>query len=314
MSNVSINYTQLLNSAPILRNTAERSKNVLKDLPEIRENIQNLGKDHDNIFNTLPDDIEYTMSNNLEKMLKLSNDMTSTVSLFSQAELAGIKSINIFSQGLDDSLKYKYTKTFNMELTGYDYNYYQSLFTKTVAMGKDERAKSTLAATFLATSFPHMNYFWGGGHDTICEGLDPTWGRKKLVTAEGSDSTGTERPNSLDCSGYVSWALKNGGYNINRPMTTWDLEKIGNKVPIATAQKNNIQAGDLASMEGHIGMIINVDGNEITVSHCSGTGGMSITKMDTTTGLVTEDWNKEANRVGQAYFTDIIKVNYDNNS
>ena len=63
-------------------------------------------------------------------------------------------------------------------------------------------------------------------------------------------------------------------------------------------------------MEGHIGMIIKVDGNEITVSHCSGTGGMSIIKMNTATGLVTEDWNKEANRVGQPYFTDIIKVNY----
>ena len=93
-------------------------------------------------------------------------------------------------------------------------------------------------------------------------------------------------------------------------MVTGELEQLGEKIPITGSAEKNIQAGDLASMEGHIGMIIKVDGNEITVSHCSGTGGMSIIKMNTATGLVTEDWNKEANRVGQPYFTDIIKVNY----
>ena len=45
-------------------------------------------------------------------------------------------------------------------------------------------------------------------------------------------------------------------------------------------------------MDGHIGVIVRIDNKDITISHCSGTGGMNITKMDTTTGLVTEDWNK----------------------
>ena len=65
-----------------------------------------------------------------------------------------------------------------------------------------------MAAIFLSTTFPHMNYFWGGGHDKISEGLDPTWGTPKVVTAAGSDTTGTKQPNSLDCSGYISWSLK----------------------------------------------------------------------------------------------------------
>lgn len=310
MSNVSVNYTSLLASSSPLENSAEISKSKTKNLSDIRENIQNLGKEHDNCFGNLTDDIEYDLNNIIAKMNQLSNDMATTVNIFSQAELANIEGIKITSVGLDNALKSQYNSTFNEELTGYDYEYYQNLFNKTISMASDERTKSTMAAIFLATSFPHMNYFWGGGHDKICNGLDPTWGQPRVVTAEGSESTGTERPNSLDCSGYVSWVLKNGGYNIEGPMTTWDLEKIGNKIPITAATQNNIQAGDLASMEGHIGMIIKVDGNEITVSHCSGTGGMSITKMNTATGLVTEDWNKEANRVGQPYFTDIIKVNY----
>ena len=310
MSNVSVNYTSLLASTAPLENSAEISKNKTRNLSDIREDIQNLGKSHDNCFGNLTDDIEYDLNNAIEKITQLSNDIMTTVNIFSQTELANMEGIKITSIGLNDALKSQYSNTFNKELTGYDFEYYQKLFNKVLSVAPDERAKSTLAAIFLATSFPLMKYFWGGGHDKICNGLDPTWGQPRVVTAEGSESTGTERPNSLDCSGYVSWALKNGGYNIEGPMTTWDLEKIGNKIPITAATQNNIQAGDLASMEGHIGMIIKVDGNEITVSHCSGTGGMSITKMNTATGLVTEDWNKEANRVGQPYFTDIIKVNY----
>ena len=89
------------------------------------------------------------------------------------------------------------------------------------------------------------------------------------------------KPNSLDCSGYVSWALKNGGYDIDQPMSTWELEEIGQKVPITSAASNNVQVGDLAAMNNHVGIIVKVDENEITVSHCSGNGGMSITKIDT---------------------------------
>ncbi|MDD6756952.1 MAG: NlpC/P60 family protein [bacterium] len=310
MSKVLIDYTLLLASAPIIENGVEGVRENIYKLPDIRENIQNLGKEHDNCFSKMSDDIEYDLTKNLEKLLQLSDDMITTVNLFSQAELASVKTLSITSKGLEDALKYQYANTFNEKLTGYDYDYYQSLFNKTMSLATDNRTRTTMAALFLATSFPHMNYFWGGGHESICEGLDPTWGDPRLVTAEGSETTGTKQPNSLDCSGYVSWVLKNGGYNIEKPMTTWELENIGEKTPLINSNEKDIKVGDLAYMDGHIGVIVRIDNKDITISHCSGTGGMNITKMDTTTGLVTEDWNKEANRVGQPYFTDIIKVNY----
>lgn len=310
MSKVSINYTLLLASSQAIENSVEVSRDKTKGLPDIRESIQKLGKDHDNCLQNLSDDIEYDLNNNLEKIVQLTNDIDTTVNLFSQAELASVKTLSITSKGLEDALKYQYSNTFNEKLTGYDYDYYQSLFNKTMSLATDNRTRTTMAALFLATSFPHMNYFWGGGHESICEGLDPTWGDPRLVTAEGSETTGTKQPNSLDCSGYVSWVLKNGGYNIEKPMTTWELENIGEKTPLINSNEKDIKVGDLAYMDGHIGVIVRIDNKDITISHCSGTGGMNITKMDTTTGLVTEDWNKEANRVGQPYFTDIIKVNY----
>lgn len=310
MSKVLIDYTLLLASAPIIENGVEGVRENIYKLPDIRENIQNLGKEHDNCFSKMSDDIEYDLTKNLEKLLQLSDDMITTVNLFSQAEIATIKNMNITSKGLDNALQFQYSNTFNEKLTGYDYDYYQSLFNKTMSLATDNRTRTTMAALFLATSFPHMNYFWGGGHESICEGLDPTWGDPRLVTAEGSETTGTKQPNSLYCSGYVSWVLKNGGYNIEKPMTTWELENIGEKTPLINSNEKDIKVGDLAYMDGHIGVIVRIDNKDITISHCSGTGGMNITKMDTTTGLVTEDWNKEANRVGQPYFTDIIKVNY----
>ena len=310
MSKVLIDYTLLLASAPIIENGVEGVRENIYKLQDIRENIQNLGKEHDNCFSKMSDDIEYDLTKNLEKLLQLSDDMITTVNLFSQAEIATIKNMNITSKGLDNALQFQYSNTFNEKLTGYDYDYYQSLFNKTMSLATDNRTRTTMAALFLATSFPHMNYFWGGGHESICEGLDPTWGDPRLVTAEGSETTGTKQPNSLDCSGYVSWVLKNGGYNIEKPMTTWELENIGEKTPLINSNEKDIKVGDLAYMDGHIGVIVRIDNKDITISHCSGTGGMNITKMDTTTGLVTEDWNKEANRVGQPYFTDIIKVNY----
>ena len=310
MSKVLIDYTLLLASAPIIEYGVEGVRENIYKLPDIRENIQNLGKEHDNCFSKMSDDIEYDLTKNLEKLLQLSDDMITTVNLFSQAEIATIKNMNITSKGLDNALQFQYSNTFNEKLTGYDYDYYQSLFNKTMSLATDNRTRTTMAALFLATSFPHMNYFWGGGHESICEGLDPTWGDPRLVTAEGSETTGTKQPNSLDCSGYVSWVLKNGGYNIEKPMTTWELENIGEKTPLINSNEKDIKVGDLAYMDGHIGVIVRIDNKDITISHCSGTGGMNITKMDTTTGLVTEDWNKEANRVGQPYFTDIIKVNY----
>ena len=47
-----------------------------------------------------------------------------------------------------------------------------------------------------------LTYFWGGKSAAI--GWDPEWGKMKLVTAEGSRSTGCMRPFGLDCSGFVT--------------------------------------------------------------------------------------------------------------
>lgn len=314
MSSVKIDYSKLLVSAPEIETTSQTVKIAIEELSEIRETIEFLGKNHNHCFGNVSSEVEKELNNIIQKMIKLSNDMMVTINTFTQAELAMIKEMNIKSKGIDDALKWRHSNTYQESLAGYDYEYYQKLLTHSLSMANGQRAKSTMAAIFLATSFPHMNYFWGGGHDKISIGLNPAWGQMKKVTAIGSDTTGTYQPNSLDCSGYISWALKNGGYDISKPMVTGELEKIGEKVAITEANKNNIQVGDLAYMDGHVGMIIKKDADEITVSHCSSSGnGMNITKIDINTGLVTADYTNskvEKERIGKPFFTDIIKVNY----
>ena len=52
-----------------------------------------------------------------------------------------------------------------------------------------------------------VDYFWGG--KSLVLGWDDRWGEMMEVTAEGDDTTGTERPYGLDCSGFVDWAFYN---------------------------------------------------------------------------------------------------------
>ena len=58
-----------------------------------------------------------------------------------------------------------------------------------------------------------VNYHWDG--KTLVIGWDSRWGQLRKVTAEGNSTTGTYRPDGLDCSGFVDWVFynaSNGAY------------------------------------------------------------------------------------------------------
>lgn len=194
--------------------------------------------------------------------------------------------------------------------SNYNYKFYQDKLDSLLKNTSGTRNKTIASALFLATTFPHLPYFWGGGHDYIYNGIDPSWGTSKTVTATGHETTGTKQQYSLDCSGYVSWALKNGGYDIDKPKVTKELEQMGKVTNLKGIEPTTIQNGDLAYMDGHVGMIINIENNNITIAHCSGSGnGMNITTIDTKTGkVVADETNKE--RIGNVYFDRIISLVY----
>ena len=64
-----------------------------------------------------------------------------------------------------------------------------------------------MVVTYALALVDKVDYFWGG--KSLVLGWDDRWGELTEVTAEGSDSAGTEQPYGLDCSGFVDWAFYN---------------------------------------------------------------------------------------------------------
>ncbi len=111
-----------------------------------------------------------------------------------------------------------------------------------------------------------VNYFWGGKSAVI--GWDSEWGKMKLVTAEGSRSTGSMRPFGLDCSGFVTWSFINAGFSAS------DIGH-GTKSQVAKGTRislSSAQAGDLAFYNdiSHVGIVAGKDASgNVLVIHCS---------------------------------------------
>lgn len=111
-----------------------------------------------------------------------------------------------------------------------------------------------------------VNYFWGGKSAAI--GWDSEWGKMKLVTAEGSRSSGSMRPFGLDCSGYVTWCFINSGFTASDigHGTATQVSK-GTRITLSSAQP-----GDLAFYNdtSHIGIVGGKDASgNVLVIHCS---------------------------------------------
>ncbi len=109
-----------------------------------------------------------------------------------------------------------------------------------------------------------VNYFWGAKSSAI--GWDPAWETMRMVTAEGSPSSGTLRAYGLDCSGFVSWVFLNSG------MSSVGDGTIGQRNRSRLVSESAVQAGDLAFLPSysHVGIVVgkDTDGN-ILVIHCS---------------------------------------------
>ena len=133
-----------------------------------------------------------------------------------------------------------------------------------------------MVVTYALALVDKVDYFWGG--KSLVLGWDDRWGELTEVTAEGSDTTGTEQPYGLDCSGFVDWAFYNasgGEYVIGQGGGA--MEQHANCVDI---EWDEVQPGDLLFYpeDEHVGIAAGRDWlGRLLVVHCaSGTGGMAI--------------------------------------
>ena len=159
-------------------------------------------------------------------------------------------------------------------------------------VGYKTRASVVEAARFLTLDFPYrINYFYENGRLSK-NGVDGEgrYYHKGLYLDESkynSIKKSTKSPktwgcplysypdkkksrNGLDCSGFVSWAILNGGFNpgdIGAGITkVKDLTNLGTvkKITTSLAKGNTIKVGDLLHNTwagGHIAIIVGIDKN-----------------------------------------------------
>ena len=133
-----------------------------------------------------------------------------------------------------------------------------------------------MVVTYALALVDKVGYFWGG--KSLVLGWDDRWGELTEVTAEGSDTTGTEQPYGLDCSGFVDWTFYNasgGEYVIGQGGGA--MEQHADCVDI---EWDEVQPGDLLFYpeDEHVGIAAGRDWlGRLLVVHCaSGTGGVAI--------------------------------------
>ena len=95
--------------------------------------------------------------------------------------------------------------------------------------------------------------------------------------------TGQLYPNGLDCSGFVTWALLNGGFDIGDigagiDPDHKDLTDLGELVPITEElmASGRVKAGDLIGLDGHAAILIGWDDNNYYIAE----------SLNTTKGVV----------------------------
>ncbi len=179
-------------------------------------------------------------------------------------------------------------------------------------VGNKTRAGVVEAARFLTLHFPYkIEYFYENGRlgtnkidgegRYYHEGLYLNSNRYSSISKSGSgpkawgcslySSPVKEKTNNgLDCSGFVSWALLNGGFNpgdLGAGFTsTRNLTDLGElkKITKSLIESDKIKAGDLVhnyEATGHIGIIIGIDEDNYYVAQAIwyDDNGVTVTKV-----------------------------------
>lgn len=100
-------------------------------------------------------------------------------------------------------------------------------------------------------------YYWGGGHaDGVVVGSLGYWGSTECRTSANGrvyDRCG------LDCSGFVPWAIKNGGFNMSQNLASNFQYINGARRVSLNSSSAVVQPGDLLESESHVVLVVAID-------------------------------------------------------
>lgn len=97
-------------------------------------------------------------------------------------------------------------------------------------------------------------YYWGGGHGNIANGALGNWGSSECHTYANGQSYNYC---GLDCSGFVTWAIYNGGFNMS-PRTAGTFQYLPGAERVTLSSSGVLQPGDLMESDHHIVLIVEV--------------------------------------------------------
>ena len=141
---------------------------------------------------------------------------------------------------------------------------------------EDLSVERRMVVTYAMALVNRVDYFWGG--KSLVLGWDDRWGEMMEVTAEGDDTTGTERPYGLDCSGFVDWAFYNASGGSYIPGQGGGAAAQHGQC--ADIPWEEVQPGDLVFYpeDDHVGIAAGRDGQgRLLVVHCAaGAGGVTL--------------------------------------
>lgn len=99
-------------------------------------------------------------------------------------------------------------------------------------------------------------YFWGGGHaDGVVIGALGKWGSTACHTYANDQSYDYC---GLDCSGFVPWAIKNGGFDIAQMLAS-DFQYMSGAKRVSLSSSAVLEPGDLLESSGHIVLVVGVE-------------------------------------------------------
>ena len=100
-------------------------------------------------------------------------------------------------------------------------------------------------------------YFWGGGHgDGVVVGALAKWGSTQCHTYANGQSYNYC---GLDCSGFVPWAIKNGGFNRAQGLASSFYKSSGAKKVTLNPNSAVVQPGDLLESSHHVILVVGID-------------------------------------------------------
>lgn len=158
---------------------------------------------------------------------------------------------------------------------------------------EDLSVERRMVVTYALALVNRVDYFWGG--KSLVLGWDDRWGEMMEVTAEGDDTTGTERPYGLDCSGFVDWAFYNASRGSHIPGQGGGAAAQHGQC--ADIPWEEVQPGDLVFYpeDDHVGIAAGRDGQgRLLVVHCAaGAGGVTLSCSNGFTQAARPGWYGE---------------------